>query len=115
VKIAFDENVSVHMVRVFKSLGQEKREGHEFVGAADYAPKPRDADYVRKSDVPWLTRFANDNGKVVISGNTKMMSVPHEMEALHVLHLLALSQFEIRAAEGRTMGVMASHFRPKRL
>jgi hypothetical protein len=32
--------------------------------------------------VPWLKRFAADGGKVVISGDTKMKSVPHERLAL---------------------------------
>jgi len=50
--------------------------------AADYAPKPGDADYVKKSDVPWLRRFAAAGGKVVISGNTRMKKVPHERLAL---------------------------------
>jgi hypothetical protein len=85
LKIAFDENIPVQMVRVFEVLGKEKRlkrDGFEFVSAKDYAPKSTDSDYIRRSDVPWLTRFANAGGKVVVSGNTKMMDVPHEMEAL---------------------------------
>ena len=85
MKIAFDENIPIQMVRVFQVLGQEKRfkrDGFEFVSAKDYAPKPTDSDYVRKNDVPWLARFANDGGKIVVSGNTNMMDVPHEMQAL---------------------------------
>lgn len=73
------------MVRVFEVLGRErrfKRDGFEFVSAKDYAPKPTDSDYVRRSDVPWLARFAKDGGKVVVSGDVKMMDTPHEMEAL---------------------------------
>jgi hypothetical protein len=88
LKIAFDENVPAQMVRVFQSLGQEKRfknEGLEIVSAADHTPKKGDADYRRRNDVPWLTRFAKAGGKVVVSGNTKMMSVPHEMQALRQL------------------------------
>lgn len=75
----------MQMARVFKALSQERRfkkDGWEFVSAADYAPNKSDADYVRKSDVPWLNRFAADKGNVVISGNTRMLDIPHEMEAL---------------------------------
>lgn len=85
MKIAFDENVPAQMVRVFKNLGQEKRfkrDGFEIVSAADYAPKPADDDYVRKSDVPWLNRFAAAKGKVLITGDVRMTDKPHEMEAL---------------------------------
>lgn len=85
MKVAFDENVPVQMVRVFKALGQERRfrkDGLEFFSATEYTPKPSDQDYIRKSDVPWLTRFGKDGGKVVISGNTRMMDVPLEMQAL---------------------------------
>jgi hypothetical protein len=77
------------MVRVFASLGQEKRfRGFEFVSAKDYAPKHDDHDYLKKSDVPWLERFAQDGGKVVISGNVRMMEVPLEMQALRQLGFL---------------------------
>ncbi len=71
------------MVRVFKSLGGEKRfRGFEFVSAKDYAPNPTDQDYIQKSDVPWLERFANDGGKFIISGDTAMLDRPAELEAL---------------------------------
>lgn len=85
MKIAFDENVPPQMVRVFKTLGQEKRfhrSGVIFVGARDYTPTIGDPDYEKNSDVPWLTRFAGDGGKVVVSGNVKMLEQPHELEAL---------------------------------
>jgi hypothetical protein len=85
VKIAFDENVPVQMVRVFKALGQEKRFKKlniEIKSAVDYTPKPTDPDYSPNNDVPWLTRFARAGGQVVISGDTEMIEVPHELEAL---------------------------------
>ena len=34
--------------------------------ASNYAPKLTDADYIRKSDVPWLDRFAKAGGHAVI-------------------------------------------------
>lgn len=51
--------------------------------AEDYAPKTSDADYVRKSDVPWLDRFARAGGKAVISGDVGMRRKPHERLALY--------------------------------
>lgn len=86
MKIAFDEHVPVQMVRVFASLGAEKRfRGFEFVSAKDYAPKPTDPDYIRKSDVPWLERFHEAGGRIVVSGNVRMMEEPLEMQALRQL------------------------------
>jgi len=87
LKIAFDENVSPAMVRVFQAFASERQlkkvtGEFEIKSSKDYAPKPGDADYIRGSDVPWLKRFAADGGKVVISGNTEMKNVPHERLAL---------------------------------
>jgi hypothetical protein len=85
VKIAFDENVPIQMVRVFKALGQEKRfsrSGIEFVSATDYTPRPSDPDYEKNNDVPWLNRFAKGGGTVVVSGNVRMLEQPHELAAL---------------------------------
>jgi hypothetical protein len=75
------------MVRVFQTFATERQlrklsGNFEIKSAADYTPRPGDHDYVPKSDVPWLKRFAADGGKVVISGNTEMRYVPHERLAL---------------------------------
>jgi hypothetical protein len=87
VKIAFDENVPATMVRVFQTFANEsqlrKLTGEfEIKSARDYTPNATDPDYVRKSDVPWLKRFAADGGKVIISGNTDMKAQSHERLAL---------------------------------
>jgi hypothetical protein len=87
VKIAFDENVPLGMARVFQSLANERplrrhMGGFIVVCAQDYAPKPSDPDYQAKSDVPWLTRYAADGGRVVISGDCGMLEKPHELLAL---------------------------------
>lgn len=50
--------------------------------ARDYAPTKNDPDYIRKSDAPWIRRFAEDNGKVIISGDLNMMNRPLERTAL---------------------------------
>ena len=45
MKIAFDENVPVQMVRVFQALGQERQFrtlNLEIKSAVDYTPKPTD-------------------------------------------------------------------------
>jgi len=87
LKIAFDENVPLGMVRVFQTFANE-RQLQKFIGgfviqsAADFTPKPDDADYARRNDVPWIKRFSAAGGKVIISGNTEMKNVPHERLAL---------------------------------
>ncbi|UPT91412.1 hypothetical protein HAP41_0000022285 [Bradyrhizobium barranii subsp. apii] len=87
MKVAFDQNVPIGLVRVLQNFASE----HQFrkisgsfsiKSAADYTPKPGDDDYQPKNDVPWLKRFADDGGKVVISGDVRMKSRPHERLAL---------------------------------
>nr|WP_294557011.1 hypothetical protein [uncultured Rhodopila sp.] len=51
--------------------------------AIDYAPKATDADYVRKSDVPWLDRFAAAGGRAIISGDVNMRIKHHEKLCLY--------------------------------
>jgi hypothetical protein len=75
------------MVKVFETFASEralkKLSGNvEVSSAADYTPKPQETDYIRKSDVPWIKRFAQAGGRVIISGNTNMRFVPHERLAL---------------------------------
>jgi hypothetical protein len=87
VKLAFDENVPLGMVRAFQSLARERkllREMGNFdvVCAQEYTPDPSGPDYIRKCDVPWLTRFAEDGGRVVVSGDCSMLEKPHELLAL---------------------------------
>lgn len=87
MKIAFDENIPIAMVRVFQTFAKERRfkhlsGGHSIESAQDYAPKPGDTDYEPKNDVPWIKRFAEAGGQVIISGNTKMRRTPHERLAL---------------------------------
>ncbi|MGE0154183.1 MAG: hypothetical protein AB7R90_16325 [Reyranellaceae bacterium] len=87
MKVVFDQNVPIGLVRVllnFASERQFKKLSGNFVfkTAADYTPKPGDDDYRPKDDVPWLKRFADDGGKVVISGDVNMKNRPHERLAL---------------------------------
>ncbi len=87
MKVAFDENIPMAMVRVFQSFSKEHQilrliPGLEVAYAKDYAPARTDKDYIKKSDVPWIKRFSQAGGKVIISGNTRMMSVEAERLAL---------------------------------
>jgi hypothetical protein len=76
------------MAKVFLALLKERTvrrisEGLSFHLAADYAPKVSDRDYIKKSDIPWLDRFAAAGGHAVISGDVKMRHKPHEKLALY--------------------------------
>lgn len=50
--------------------------------ARDYAPKPGEHDFAARSDAPWIKRFAQDGGEIIISGDRKMNERPHERLAL---------------------------------
>jgi hypothetical protein len=104
LKIAFDEHVPPGLVRMFKALADERKirrtvgatggpgspGGIEVVSARDYAPEQADLDFVHGSDVPWLARFAADGGTVIISGDTRMLTMPHEILAIQRLRLTAV-------------------------
>lgn len=75
------------MVKVFQTFARERQLQRltgkfEIKSTKDYTPAPGDHDYVPRSDVPWLKRFAADGGTAIISGNTEMRFVPHERLAL---------------------------------
>jgi PIN like domain len=87
LKIAFDENVPIAMVKVFQTFASERQlkrkiGAFEITSATQYTPKPADDDYLKKNDVPWIKRLAAAGGKVIISGDTEMRHVPHERLAL---------------------------------
>jgi hypothetical protein len=95
LKIAFDENFPPAMVRVFQALATERQfrralGGFRLTSAPAYTPKRTDIDYRKKDDVPWVTRFAADDGRVIISGDVRMMDVPHELLALKQLGLVTI-------------------------
>jgi hypothetical protein len=87
LKVAFDEHIPIALVRVFEIFVEErslkKRIGGVAIESAkNYAPAPGDPDYSRGSDVPWIRRYSRAGGKVIISGDTRMKSLPHERLAL---------------------------------
>lgn len=94
MKIAFDENMPLALVRTFRTLARDKAFRRTFgnlqiVSAIDYTPKTDDDDYLPKNDVPWLTRYKKSRGRIFISGDTKMPDIPHELAAIEELGLIA--------------------------
>jgi PIN like domain len=103
VKVAFDQNVPIGVVRVLQAFANEnqfRKISGDFTikSAADYTPKPGDDDYRPKDDAPWLKRFADDEGRVVISGDVRMRYRPHERLAL-IEHKLLVIFFENQWSE----------------
>jgi PIN like domain len=87
LKVAFDQNVPTALVKVLQTFAKEKQfrkisGNFEIKSAADYVPKIGELDHQPNNDVPWLKRFADDGGKVVISGDAQMKSRAHERLAL---------------------------------
>lgn len=142
LKAAFDEHVPTALAKAIISFAKEKMiqrisRGIVWETAASYAPKPTDGDYVRKSDVPWLDRFAAAGGRAVISGDVKMRHRPHEKLALHghgfvviffeeqwgkwtslqrtalMLHWWKEIATKIRSAENGTFWIVPSNFPSK--
>jgi hypothetical protein len=75
------------LVRVFETFTSE-RNSKRIIGnfviesAKKYTPSSTDSDYEPKNDVPWIRRFYKAGGRIIISGNTEMLSKPHERLAL---------------------------------
>jgi len=94
LKIAFDENVPAAMLRMFQGFHNERAlkhlvDGIELVKAQSYYPRAGDKDY-RRSDDPWIRRFAVDGGKVILSGDGKMLQRQHEKLALKECGMVAV-------------------------
>lgn len=75
------------MATVFQSLATQRgirKHSSDLVIelARNYAPQPGEHDYLRRSDAPWVKRFAAAGGTVIISGDKKMRSNTAEREAL---------------------------------
>jgi hypothetical protein len=103
VKVAFDQNVPIGVVKVLQAFAKEKQfskiSGNFIIKSAqDYTPQPGDDDYRAKDDTPWLKRFADDGGKVVISGDVRMRHKPHERLEL-IEHKLLVIFFEKQWSE----------------
>lgn len=87
MKIAFDEHIPPTMVKVFQNFASDRQllkltTSLTIEKASQYYPNPQDPDYLRRNDAPWIRRFSKAGGRVVISGNTRMKTKPHERLAL---------------------------------
>jgi hypothetical protein len=87
LKIAFDEHVPPVLVKVFQTFATDRQllklsADLTIEKAQSYYPKPHDPDYLKRNDAPWIKRFAEAGGKIVISGNTDMKTNAHERLAL---------------------------------
>lgn len=83
MKIAFDEHVPPRALDAIRSLLEDKKHGDiEIVSARDYADPPA------TSDVPWLRKFKEDSGEVVITGDKKIRGRLAERQALIELGLI---------------------------
>lgn len=87
MKVAFDEHVPAAIARALESFANEQKfksltGGLQVERAQDYAPKPSDLDYLENKDAPWIKRYSKSGGQIIISGDTNMMTQPHERLAL---------------------------------
>ena len=86
------------MAGVFLSLAEDRQlkkllPGLVIKSARGYAPKRGDRDYKprgERSDVPWIRKFVQDGGQVIISGDRNMKREPHERLALVELGLITI-------------------------
>ena len=83
------------MLRMFAGFNGERAlrhivDGVDIVHAQNYYPSELDEDYSAKNDAPWIRRFAEDGGRVVISGDVKMLQRPHEKLALLECNIAAV-------------------------
>lgn len=76
MKIAFDENLPLIMVSIFRSLAKDEHLPVTIVSARRYRPKSE------RGDQNWIRRFAKAGGKVIISGDARMRANLHEQTAL---------------------------------
>ena len=73
MKIGFDENVSPKILPVLRTLGAARR--HRLVHVA--------AAYGKGTlDIPLFRQFADDGGHLLISGDVKIASKKHEIDAV---------------------------------
>jgi PIN like domain len=98
VKIRADEHVSPEIVLAINKLAL----GSDCSLDSVYTAGQRGID-----DVPWVTRFARDGGKVILSADTDFHKKPHQIAAVHELGLMVV-QLPSRWANARRR-MQASH------
>lgn len=83
------------MVRLLRTFSSERALRWEMQSitlcvAQDYYPLQEESGYSSKDDAPWIKRLAADNGRAIISGDTKMLRKPHEKLALVEANLVVI-------------------------
>jgi PIN domain-containing protein len=72
LKVALDEHIPPALIEALQSLARGGEiSGHILCSARDYSPGPR-----APSDIPWIRRYMDDGGEILISGEVKMRSMP---------------------------------------
>jgi len=78
LKIALDEHIGEAIVEALIALsGESKMLRSELVSARKYSGSVKAI-----SDVPWIQKFRDDGGKVIVSGDARMRGKLHEQKAL---------------------------------
>jgi hypothetical protein len=98
VKIRADEHVSPEIVQAIIKLALSPN--HSLDSVFDAGQRGID-------DVPWVTKFARDGGKVILSADTDFHKKPHQIAAVHELGLMVV-QLPARWANSRCR-LQASH------
>lgn len=77
MKIALDEHIAPMVLDAIEALlTDDRNDPIEIVRAKYYVEAPS------KSDTPWVKKFAEEGGSIIITGDKKMRGRPHERKAL---------------------------------
>lgn len=83
MKVALDEHISPALLDAVRKLLENERHGDvTVVGAKNYAEPPA------KSDIPWLKKFKDDGGEVIVTADKRMRANLHERAAIQELGLV---------------------------
>lgn len=82
MKVAFDENIPDALISALKAALEGQSGDYEISSARAYANPPAE------TDVPWLKKFTDAGGEVVVTADKKIRGKPHERKALHDLGLI---------------------------
>jgi hypothetical protein len=98
VKIRADEHVSPEIVQAINKLA---------IGSDHTLDSVFTAGHRGLDDVPWVTKFAREGGKVILSADTDFHKKPHQIAAVHELGLMVV-ELPSRWANSRCR-LQASH------
>lgn len=80
MRIRADEHVSPEIVRAVKTLAHPSFELDSIY----------DAGHRGDNDVPWITKFARDGGKIILSADADFHKKPHQIAAVGDLGLIVI-------------------------